>query len=177
MRRLGVHMENIVLDDAANAFALDQSWDDADVNRMQKMIDMVYDRFLGMVSDSRGISIEKLQELAGGRVWTGAQALERDLVDHIGGLDDCLALIAKKADLGDDYSVAHRPLVSAGLDIGSLMGGKDEEIFFNLPAAAIRLMERSGLELKQTQMILNDAMNQDGKPTAWLLGPSEFSIK
>ena len=177
MRRLGVHIENIVLDDAANAFAMDQSWDDADVGRMQKMIDMVYDRFLSMVSDSRDISVDELQELAGGRVWTGAQALERNLVDHIGGLDDCLALIAKKADLGDDYSVAHRPLVSAGLDISSLMGGKDEEIFSSLPAMAIRAMERGGLQLKQTRMILNDAMNQTGKPTVWLLGPSEFSIK
>ena len=73
-------MENITLDDSANAFALDQPWSDADVARLQKTIDMVYDRFLGLVSDARGISVDELQELAGGRVWSGAQALERNLV-------------------------------------------------------------------------------------------------
>ena len=175
MRRVGIHMENITLDESANAFALDQSWSDADVDRMQKTVDMVYDRFLRLVSESRDMSVEHLQDLAGGRVWTGAQALEHNLVDHIGGLDHCLQLIAKKADLGDDYSVAHRPIGGSGLDISSLLGGGDEEIF-HLPATAIRFLQRSGLDLRQTRLILNDSMQRNGRPAIWLFSPFEFSI-
>ena len=177
MRRIGVHMENITLDDAANAYALDQSWDQSDVDRMQKVVDMVYDRFLGLVSNSRDISVDDLHDLAGGRVWTGAQALDRNLVDHIGGLDDCLSLVAKKAKLGDDYTVAHRPVASSGLDIGSLIGGgDDEEIFSSLPSLAVQWMQRNGLKLDQTKVLLNDGLKRKGTPTAWLLSPFEFSI-
>ena len=178
MRRVGIHMENITLDDSSNITALDRPWSEGDVGRLQKTIDLVYDRFLGLVSDARDIPVDQLQELAGGRVWSGAQAIERNLVDHIGGLDDCIALIAKKADLGDKYSVAHRPLSGGGLDLGSLLGGGgDEEIWSSLPVATIKWLQRSGFQLKQTRMLLNDSLNNRGIPTVWLLTPFEFSIK
>ena len=177
MRRVGLHMENITLDDAANTFAMDQSWSDADVQRLQKIIDQVYDRFLGLVSDSRSIEMNQLQDLAGGRVWTGAQAFDRELVDHLGGLDDCLQLIARKAGLDDNYSVAHRPVVSSGFDIGALVGsGGEEDIRFDLPALASRWIQSSGMDLQQTRTILSEAMKTSGRPTIWLLGPCEFSI-
>ena len=51
---------------------------------------MVYDRFLDLVSESRGIKRKKVDKLAGGRVWSGDQAKKRNLVDHMGGVDDCL---------------------------------------------------------------------------------------
>ena len=178
MRRVGIHMENITLDDAANAFALDRAWSEDDVERMQKTIDLVYDRFLDLVSDARDISVEDLEDLAGGRVWSGGQALERDLVDHIGGVDDCLRWVAKKADLEDGYSVAHRPLSSGGLDLSSLLGsGGEEEIFESLPSTTIRLLQRSGIDLRHTKMILDDSLKNNGKPTTWLMVPFEMSIK
>ena len=168
MRRIGVHMENMTLDDSANAFALDQPWSEADVARIQKMINVVYDKFLDLVSDARNMPVEKLADLAGGRVWSGSQALERNLVDHLGGLDDCIGLIAKKADLGDDYNVAHRPVAKSGLDLGSLLGsGGDEEIFAGVSGTALRMLRRAGIDLRQTRLILNDAINNRGKPTTW----------
>ena len=175
MRRIGIHLENITLDDSANAFALDQSWNEGDMKRMQKTVDMVYDRFLQLVSDSRDISMEQLQDLAGGRVWTGSQALAHNLIDHIGGLDHCLELIAKKAELGGDYSVAHRPLGGGGLDIASLLGGSEEEIF-SMPKSALRWMQRSGLDLRQTRLILNESLNRKNRTAIWLFSPFEFSI-
>ncbi len=177
MRRIGLHMENITLDDAANAFALDQPWSESDVARMKKMIDMVYDRFLKLVSDARDIPVEQLHDLAGGRVWSGSQALQRNLVDQIGGVDDCIALIARKTDLGEDYSIAHRPIPKTGLDLGSLLGGNEEEIWSNLPASASRWLKRYGIQLRQTRLILNDSLDQPGKPTIWLLLPFEFDIR
>ena len=65
---------------------------------LQETIDFFYDRFLSLVSEARGIKLKKLRKLAGGRVWSGAQAKKNKLVDHLGGVDDCLAAVAKKAN-------------------------------------------------------------------------------
>ena len=178
MRRVGVHMENMSLDDSANWFSPDRPWMDTDKEQMQKMIDMVYDRFLKLASEARGIPVSELQDLAGGRVWSGAQAAEKNLVDHLGGVDDCIALIAKKADMGDDFVVAHRPLAKSGLDLSSLLGaGGDEEIWSSLPVKTLRWIQRSGIDLRQTKLILDDSLRNRGKPTAWAMLPFELSIK
>lgn len=177
MRRVGVHMENIALDDSANSFSPDRPWSETDKAQLQKMIDMVYGRFLDLASNARGIPVDELQDLAGGRVWSGAQAVEKNLVDHIGGVDDCIALIAKKADLGDKYIVAHRPLAKSGLDLSSLLGSGSGEEIWSLPAGAVRWLQQTGIDLRQTKMILDDSIRNGGKPTAWLMIPYEFSIK
>ena len=59
-------------------------------------ITRIYDLFLDRVSESRGMTREEVDELGGGRVWTGRQALENGLVDEIGGLE---AAIAKAKEL------------------------------------------------------------------------------
>ena len=116
MKRVGVHVENIALDEAAVAFAPDRPWNDDDEATLQKTIDDVYTRFLDIVGEARGIEVEQLHDLAGGRVWSCTQAKQHCLVDEIGGLDNCLAVVAKKADL-ESYEVVHRPQLSTGLDL------------------------------------------------------------
>ncbi|MCP4500100.1 MAG: signal peptide peptidase SppA [Deltaproteobacteria bacterium] len=58
--------------------------------RIQKGVDWIYERFLSSVKEGRDITDDKLRPLAGGRVWTGAQARENGLVDRIGGLGAAL---------------------------------------------------------------------------------------
>jgi protease IV len=50
-------------------------------------IDRIYDLFLEVVGRARGMAREELHPIAAGRVWTGRQAIERKLVDELGGLD------------------------------------------------------------------------------------------
>ena len=65
----------------------------------------VYEVFKGHVADGRSGKLTKpLDEIAGGRVFTGKQALELGLVDRIGGLDQAVEYAAAKASL-DDYEV------------------------------------------------------------------------
>ena len=62
----------------------------------------VYDTFRKRVTDGRGSKLTKpLEEMAGGRVYTGTQALELGLVDKMGGLDDAIKFAADRARLGD----------------------------------------------------------------------------
>ena len=186
MRRVGLHTENIQLDESASLFSLDRGFTDEEVNAMQKSIDSVYGRFLKLVSSDREIPIEKLRTLAGGRVWSGSQALRRKLVDQIGGVDDCVAYIAKKADLGDEYKVTHRPLTESGLDLSSLLGNEDNDIIsinplggglLPLDSAALKLLRAQGLNTETLQLLIQHSLESKQKPTTWLMGPASLSIR
>jgi protease-4 len=153
---------------------------------MQKSIDSVYGRFLKLVSGARKIPVEKLRTLAGGRVWSGSQAVRKKLVDQIGGVDDCIRHIAKKAELGDEYKVTHRPITKSGLDLSSLLGSEDSDIISIdrlggrlLPtnSIAVRLLKTQGLNTDTLQLLINDSLETHQKPTAWLMGPSSLSIR
>ncbi|MCA9212774.1 MAG: signal peptide peptidase SppA [Planctomycetales bacterium] len=179
LKRIGVKVETIALDDSAEAFSAHREWTSDDTATLQKTIDEVYTKFLKLVSDSRDIPLDKLEPLAGGRVWSGTQAKQIGLVDQIGGLDDCLAVIAKKASLDSDYKVIHRSAQSAGISLLELLGESDEdEIFSNVSRTAIRSLARRGLSLNTTKLLVDDALNRtNGRPTVWLLHPAEITIR
>jgi protease-4 len=178
LRRVGVNVETIALDDSAAAYSMDHAWTDEDESTIKKSIDMVYGKFLELVGDSRNLPIEKVHPLAGGRVWAGTQAKAIGLVDEIGGVDDCLAVVAKKAEL-DDYQVIHRPSQSTGISLLELLGEGDEnEIFSGLSKTAVQSLANRGLSLSVTKLLLEDGVNRaSGMPTIWLLNPAEISVK
>jgi protease-4 len=74
---------------------------------VQEMIEHGYREFLQRVADSRGMTTEEVDKVAQGRVWSGADAHELGLVDHLGDLDDAVAAAAELAGLGDDYAVSY----------------------------------------------------------------------
>lgn len=178
MKRVGVHVENIALDEAAVAFAPDRPWNDDDEATLQKTIDDVYTRFLDIVGEARGIEVEQLHDLAGGRVWSGTQAKQHGLVDEIGGLDNCLAVVAKKADL-ESYEVVHRPQLSTGLDLSTLLGDSDEDLrAIGISATAIDLLKKRGLATAVLEALLGDAFGSGQvRPSVWALGPADLSIR
>ena len=71
---------------------------------LMKSVDKVYTRFTSLVSEGRNLPIEKVLDLAAGRVWTGVQAQENGLVDTLGGLSTAVALAAEKANL-ENYRI------------------------------------------------------------------------
>lgn len=74
---------------------------------MQSVVDANYREFVARAAAARGTSEEQLEAVARGRVWSGAQAAERGLVDTMGGLRDAIAAAAERAELGDDYAVRY----------------------------------------------------------------------
>ncbi len=71
-------------------------------------VDRVYETFTGLVSEGRNLPIEKVLEIAGGRVWLGGDALSIGLVDALGGLRSAIAVAADKAGLGEDFRVVEK---------------------------------------------------------------------
>ncbi len=72
---------------------------------MQRMTDQGYRDFLDRVAEARNMTVDEVDAIARGRVWSGADALQIGLVDKLGGLDDAIASAAALAELGDDYEV------------------------------------------------------------------------
>jgi protease-4 len=62
----------------------------------------VYETFIGHVAAGRDLSTEDVESIAGGRIWTGRQALEIGLVDEIGGLEHAVMLVKEAAGLAPD---------------------------------------------------------------------------
>lgn len=82
---------------------------------IMRSVDRVYERFTSLVAEGRNLSIERVLELAGGRVYTGAEALEIGLVDMNGGLKAAIAVAVEKAGLGEDYRIEERLELPTGL--------------------------------------------------------------
>lgn len=66
---------------------------------VQNEVDFIYSEFLNRVSEGRGMSLDQVNEVARGRVWTGTDALRVGLVDTLGGIQDAIAYAAKEAGI------------------------------------------------------------------------------
>jgi protease-4 len=75
-------------------------WSNDERQAIQSAMQAVYRVFVGRVADGRGKTVEQIQAIAEGRVWTGARALQLGLVDAIGGLDAAIAEARGAAKLG-----------------------------------------------------------------------------
>lgn len=72
---------------------------------LMRSVDRVYERFTSLVAEGRNLPIEKVLDLAEGRVWSGTAAQANGLVDTNGGLKAAIAIAIDKAELGDNYQI------------------------------------------------------------------------
>jgi protease-4 len=100
----------------------------AEREKMQAWMDEIYGVFKSHVTSIRGNRLKKpIDEIAGGRVYTGKQALDLGLVDKIGTLQDAIAFIAEKANLSDyDVRVVPEPKNFVERLLEEISGEKDE---------------------------------------------------
>lgn len=82
---------------------------------VQSDIERVYGQFTSLVAEGRGLSVERVDELGQGRVWTGRDALANGLVDEIGGLKEALEYTARQADL-TDYCIESYPKMASPME-------------------------------------------------------------
>ena len=103
---LGIHVDGISTAPLAGV-RLDRELPPEVGDVIQKIIEHGYREFLQRVAESRGMTTEEVDKVAQGRVWSGTDAYELGLVDHLGDLDDAVAAAAELAELGDDYAVTY----------------------------------------------------------------------
>ncbi len=85
--KLHVHRETIAFGKHVTIGSDDGTYTREERQIVKGEIDRIYELFLDVVGRARGMTREQLEPIAGGRVWTGRQAHERNLVDELGGLD------------------------------------------------------------------------------------------
>mgnify|MGYP000722951911 FL=1 len=78
-------------------------------------VDKVYETFTQDVAAGRNLPIEKVLDIAGGRVWSGSDALGIGLIDAYGGLKTSIALAVDKAGLGENFRVVEVTQQPSGL--------------------------------------------------------------
>lgn len=179
MRRVGVHEEVVALDEGATMNALGQAWSGSQKERLQKVIDNIYDRFTGHVAASRGMPVSEVLEIAGGRVWSGEQALSKRLVDRIGGLEDALALVAKEAGLEKGYKIQHLPKPTDMFQqmLQEMLGADAGRLQSLLPKAAQVALQHKGSGLERALRLLLDNLNSTRSMRVYALMPASLELR
>ena len=106
--KLGLNFDVVKTNPYADFGNLARPMNDGEKGLMQMYVNNGYKLFLTRCSDGRGISMEELDKIAQGRVWTGSTAKELGLVDELGGLDKALEIAVAKAGV-DAYTVMNYP--------------------------------------------------------------------
>jgi len=104
--KIGVHTDGFGTTKIAGKIRLDRPLEPDMARLLQSSTERIYRQFISLVSEARGINnLDKVNEVAQGRVWSGEQAMERGLIDKTGTFQDAIEASARIAGLGDDYQL------------------------------------------------------------------------
>jgi protease-4 len=104
--KIGVRSDGVGTTPYADALRIDRPMRDEVKAVFQSSIEHGYAEFIGAVAEARDLPVEKVDELARGRVWIGSKAQELGLVDNLGGFNDAVAAAATAAGLeAGDYKL------------------------------------------------------------------------
>jgi protease-4 len=126
--KVGVNWKSYGRGANSGLLSSDAVFSDSERKTMQGYMNEVYEVFKAHVVAIRGDRLKKeIDELAGGRVFTGRQALELGLVDKLGGLDDAIGHVAQEAGL-KDYAIRVIPKPKGFMEVlmGDLGSGGEE---------------------------------------------------
>lgn len=98
---LHIGVESVGSNKHTDMYSMMRPFDKDEYRYVERSIEDIYERFTKLVSEGRDMSVERVDELGQGRVWTGADALEAGLVDEIGTLTDALQYAACAAGDGE----------------------------------------------------------------------------
>lgn len=100
LARFGVDMRGLsVGGEFADAFSPAQTFDQGQRAAFAASMDLIYEQFVERVARGRKLPVERVREIAKGRVWTGAQAKELGLVDQLGGMEEAVAKARQLAEI------------------------------------------------------------------------------
>ena len=123
--KLGITVDGVKTGNFSDIGTFSRPVTDLERAIIQGEVDRIYEDFTSKAAQGRGLSVDSLKKLAGGRVWSGVEALNNGLIDVLGGLDDAIKIAAKAADIEDDYKIKYLPPKKKFFD-ELLSGLKDE---------------------------------------------------
>jgi protease IV len=134
--RVGITTDSVAEGARARMFAPTHPFTEDEWDRINAWLDVVYQDFISKAAEGRRMPVERMGELARGRVWTGADAAANGLVDELGGMAAAAEIARRRAglpagaplriwprltpldQLRPPESSEARPAAAAGLDLG-----------------------------------------------------------
>ena len=115
--------------------------DNAEIAYMQESVEDIYDTFTAIVAEGRGLDREYVNEIAQGRVWAGTDALDKGLVDQIGGIEDAVSCAismtgSANTDIGS-WLIEEYPKPMTTMDMLMEMLGQNASVFAGTPLEAV----------------------------------------
>ena len=109
MEKLGVGMKTIKSQDFKDAGSPYREMTEMERKTFQEIIDDVYDQFISVVEEERGLNRQSMIPLAQGQVFSGRQAFRYGLVDRLGTFEDARRLVARMAGVDADTQLLYPP--------------------------------------------------------------------
>jgi len=160
LSKLGVYTDGVATTEFAS-FSPTRPLSDGIAQIIQMNVNKGYQDFISLVADNRNMTLEQVDAIAQGRVWSGSKAKELGLVDELGGLEDAIIEAAKLADLGEyDTLLVEKELSPTDLFLRNVLGQASALI----PTSAVTLspIEKAIVKLKgklESLSYLNDPKN------------------
>ncbi len=139
---LGIHRETLSLHRRAGFRSPTRPFTSDKRAKLREHLRFFYEKlFVPRVAEGRGLSLEAVQEVARGRVWTGRQGKDRGLVDELGDLEDAVQLAREKAGISSKQKInvvtyAKRPRLRELLSVGVPWGARSSVSVPGLPASS-----------------------------------------
>ena len=99
--RMSLDFDGVKLHDHADALSMHEPIQGMALEAVNEAVTQVYDSFIERVAEGRGMTVEAVDEVARGRVWTGQDAMDIGLVDGMGNLQDAVKMAAEMAGISD----------------------------------------------------------------------------
>ncbi|MBX0333329.1 signal peptide peptidase SppA [Pontibacter sp. HSC-14F20] len=107
--KLGITVDRVSTGQHSDMPTVTRSMTQYEKDIVQREINKIYEVFTQKAADGRGMSQDDLKKIASGRVWSGIEAKERNLVDVHGGLDKAIEIAAARVGIEDDYRIKELP--------------------------------------------------------------------
>jgi protease IV len=100
--RVGITTDSVSVGAGATMFAPTHPFSEDEWQRINTWLDVIYRDFTEKVASGRRMTVERVHEIARGRVWTGADAAQSGLVDELGGMAAAAEIARRRAGLSAD---------------------------------------------------------------------------
>lgn len=107
--KIGITSDQVKTGDIGDLITVTRPLTEQEKAIWQRQTDEVYDIFTRKAAEGRNMDQAEIKRVAGGRVWSGTQAIDKGLVDVLGSFEDAVDIAAGEANLGDDYRLRYYP--------------------------------------------------------------------
>ncbi|GJM29995.1 MAG: signal peptide peptidase SppA [Cyclobacteriaceae bacterium] len=154
--KLGITTDVVKTGLLSDIFTIARPFTEYEKNMFQSSAESTYQTFLKKASSGRGMTVDQIDAIAGGRIWSGTQARDNGLIDALGGLDEAVSMAAAAAGIEQgDYRLRYYPPQKTFIEqiISDLSGGYEESrmkselgVFYPMVRKIRELQNHQGLQ-------------------------------